>query len=363
MLVGAEARVPYNRPPLSKELLRGEVADDLIVAEPPAWYGRQGVELRLDTAVAELEPGERLARLSDGEAIRFGSCLLATGAEPRRPAIPGAEHAYLLRTVSDAVAIREAALAAGAGSPAAVIGGGFIGVEVAASLAAHGLRVTLLELSPDLWAGSLGETVTGWAAGVLRAAGVDVRCSAAVSALEPGIAVIGAERLRADLVVAGVGVRPRTELAEASGLPVGDGVLVDARRRAAPGIFAAGDVASLPYPALDGGRLRVEHWHAAREGGEAAAIGILGAPVPGPRAPWVYTEFAGQLIDVVGWATESGEERVTGDIGSGRFAVAYVQEERVMQVAIVNGHLAVEAARAFVESGHRVDELDQITGM
>jgi 3-phenylpropionate/trans-cinnamate dioxygenase ferredoxin reductase subunit len=174
------------------------------------------------------------------------------------------------------------------------------------------------------------------------------------------VAHLGAESVRAEVVVAGVGVVPRTGLAEAAGLEVSDGIVVGADRSAAPGVFAAGDVASIPHPALDGGRLRVEHWHAAREGGEAAALGILGEPVPTPRPPWVYTEFAGQLIDVVGWAPRADDERVMGDIGSGRFAIAAIVAGRVAQVAIVNGYLPVEAARTFLEARAMANALGQL---
>jgi NADPH-dependent 2,4-dienoyl-CoA reductase/sulfur reductase-like enzyme len=360
LLVGDEAGIPYNRPPLSKELLRGEVEPELIAAEPMRWFERQRVELLTGVPVTGLDVETRQASLGDGSAIRFGDCLLATGAEPRLPPIPGAEHARLLRSVEDATAIREAAMAAGRGAPAVVVGGGFIGVEVAASLAAHGLRVTLAEVSGALWSGALGSAVSTWAVGILEGSGVAVRLGTAVTAIEPGAGVIGSERLPASVLVAGVGVRPRVALAEAAGLAVDDGIVVDAERRAAPGIFAAGDVASVQHPAADGERLRVEHWHAAREGGEAAALGILGEAVPVPRAPWVYTEFAGQLIDVVGWAPSPDEERVIGDIGSGRFAVAALVDGRVAQVAVVNGVLPVEAARAFVEARPMSDALGRL---
>ncbi len=310
-----------------------------------------------DVAVAELDPAAHIARLSNGAVVHYGACLLAPGAEPRRPPIPGAEGALLLRTVGDAGAIRDAAVRAGPGAAAAVIGGGFIGVEVAASLAAHGLRVTLLELSPALWSGVLGIELSNWAAGLLTTLGVEVRRSAAVTGLAPGFVAIGADRMPAELVVAGVGVQPRIELAAAAGLPVRDGIAVDAERRVAPGIFAAGDAASVPHPFADGDLLRVEHWHAAREGGDSAALGILGETVPEPRAPWVYTEFAGQLIDVVGWAPHPDEERILGAVAANRFAVAALHNGRVAQLAIANGYLPVEAARAFVESRPAPDAL------
>jgi NADPH-dependent 2,4-dienoyl-CoA reductase/sulfur reductase-like enzyme len=360
LLVGDEARAPYNRPPLSKELLAGEVPDDLIAAEPAGWYERRSVELALGVSVEAIDPEAREARLADGRRFRFGSMLLATGAEPRRPPVPGAEHAMLLRTESDARQIRSAATGAEPGAGAVVVGGGFIGVEVAGSLAATGLRVTLLELSDALWAGSLGRVLSAWAVRRLAEAGVAVRLETAASALEPGAVLVGRERLAAGLLVAGVGVKPRTELAESAGLTVQDGVVVDASRRAAPGIFAAGDVARVPHPLAGSAGIRVEHWHAALEGGEAAALGILGEPVPSPRAPWVYSEFAGHLVDVVGFAPVIDAEVVLGDPDAGRFSVAHLLDGRVAQLSVVNGHLPIDEGRRFVEASPSASELDKL---
>ena len=350
LLVGDEPMAPYTRPPLSKELLRGEVPESLIAAELETWYARHGVELLTNVAVTDLRPPERLAGLSTGETVRYGKCLLATGAEPVLPPIPGAEHALVLRTVVDARRVRERAVAAGAGAPAVVVGGGFIGVEVAASLATLGLRVTLLELTEALWAGSLGGAVSDWAVARLRAAGIEVRLGTAAGAVLPDGVRAGEELIPSVLTLAGVGVRPRTAVAEAAGLRVADGIIVDQARSAARGVFAAGDVARFPHPLADGGRIRVEHWHAAREGGERAALGMLGLEAPPPRAPWVFSEFAGAAVEVVGWAPDHDAEGVLGDPASDRFAVALLRGDRVAQLAVVNGFVPVEDARRFVEA-------------
>jgi len=360
VLVGEEPALPYNRPPLSKELLRGEVDPALIAAEPAEWYDRHHVQVWTDVAVVELDVGGRLARLDDGRAISFERCLIATGAEPRIPRIDGAPNAHTLRTAEDAIEIHRQATLAGDGAPVVIVGGGFIGVEVAASLAAIGSSVTLLERSAWLWAGSLGEALSSWACGHLAALGVDPRFGATASRLDGRSAWIGEQALPAGLVVAGVGVRPREDLAAAAGLDVADGVLVDGARSAAAGIFAAGDVARAPHPLADGERIRVEHWHAARDGGEAAALGMLALDAPPPRAPWVYTEFAGQLVDIVGWAPDRDEERVLGDPRMDSFAVAYLRGDRVAQLAVVNGWLPVEQARAFVESRATATELARL---
>lgn len=336
LLVCDEPVTPYNRPPLSKELLRGEVGFELIAAEPDSWYVRQRVDLLTDASVASLDPESRIAFLADGSSIRFGQCLLATGAEPRRLSIPGAERALPLRTVADAQAIRARAVP---DATAAIIGGGFIGVEVAASLASIGVRVTVLEMAPSLWGGVLGGHVSDWAVGLLHDAGVEVRLDERVASLDD---------LEAELVVAGIGVTPRTRLAEGAGLAVDDGIVVDTSyRTSSPSIYAAGDVAR-----VDG--RRVEHWHAAREGGEAVALAMLGEAVPPRPAPWVYSEFAGHLLDVVGYAPTFDE---TLPLDDGRL-VAYLQGSEVAQLAIIDGALDVAWAREFTARRGSLLELE-----
>ena len=348
MLVGEEATPPYNRPPLSKELLRGEVPEELVLAEPVAWYERRDVELLLGAPAALVDPEERLVVLADGQRIQYDQLLLATGAAPRRPPLPGAEHALLLRTLADALAIRQRAIA---GARAVVIGGGFIGVEVAASLAARGCAVVVIERAAALWGGTLGSAVSEWAMGRLARAGVEVRLEASVTSIGPDAVAVAEASLPADVVIAGVGVAPRVELAVAAGLAVDDGVVVDERQAAAAGaVFAAGDVAR-----PDDGP-RVEHWHAARESGERAAMAMLGQPVPPRRAPWVFSEFADATLDVVGWAPRWDDL----DVRDGW--IAYLVDGRVAQLAILDGAVPVDAARTFVEQRPAAARLAELAG-
>lgn len=346
LIVGDEPVPPYNRPPLSKELLREDLPRDLVAAEPTEWYERQRVELRTGTPVTKLDPDAQLAELADGSRFRFAQALLATGAAPRRPAVDGAEHALLLRTLADAEALRTRAVA---GTRAVVLGGGFIGVEVAGSLAARGVRVTLLELSAGLWAGSLGPAVSAWAVERLEAAGVDVRLQTPVTQMQDGAVLTAAGRISTDFVLAGVGVTPRVELASAAGLIVDNGVVVDASRRTSvASIFAAGDMAR----PVDGPR--IEHWHAAREAGEAAALGMLGQPPRPRRAPWVFSEFAGVTLDVVGWAPAWDDLIVRGGVR------AYVRDGHIAQLAILDGAVPVESGRAFVEHEPPISSLAEL---
>ncbi len=347
VLAGDEPVPPYNRPPLSKELLRDDLPDDLVLAEPERWYERRNVELMTGRHVTALDLEERTVTFADGGHVRFRRCLLATGAEARNLPVPGAEHALLLRTLADARRLRQAAVVAPHGAPVVVVGGGFIGLEVASSLTALGLRPTVVELAGELWAGSMGGELSRWAAWELVRAGVEVRLGAAVTRVEPDAAWIGDERLEAAFVLAGIGVRPRDRLAAGAGLDVNDGVVTDAAHRTShPAVWAAGDVAR-----RDG--VRIEHWHAAREGGERAARSMLGQELSPDPAPWVFSEVAGHSIDVVGVGGAWDEEAwVVPDR-----LVALIRGERVVQVASVNSAVPVERLRALISAGARIADL------
>jgi 3-phenylpropionate/trans-cinnamate dioxygenase ferredoxin reductase subunit len=340
LLVGDERMPPYNRPPLSKELLRDDLPDDLVLAEPERWYERRSVELLTDRRVTGLDLGAQEATLDDDRRIRFDRCLLATGGEPRRLPVPGGEHALMLRTLADARRLRVAATAVGQGARVVVVGGGFIGIEVATSLASLGLRPIVLELGARLWSSSLGVELSAWATDALATSGVEVRLGAAVTRVEPDAAWVGDERIGAAFVVAGIGVRPRTELAEAAGLETDDGIVTDAAHRTShQAVWAAGDAARRA------GR-RIEHWHAAREGGERAARSMLGLDIGPDPAPWVFSEVAGHTLDVMG-AVEPWTDERWAELG----VVAYAHGDRLIGLAIIDAAMPVERARDAVTSG------------
>ena len=340
LLVGDEDVLPYNRPPLSKELLRDALPDDLVLAEPETWYARRSIDLQRSRRVVRLDADARMATLDDGTGIGFERCLIATGAEPRPLPVPGGEHALLLRTLADARGLRAAAVEAGPRAPVAVVGGGFIGLEVASSLASLGLRPTVLELGDRLWSGSLGSELSDWATDALAGIGVEVRLGAGVTRLEPDAAWVGDERVEAAFVIAGIGVRPRLALAEAGGLETNDGIVTDASHRTSHrAIWAAGDVARRAG-------MRIEHWHAAREGGERAARAMLGLEVGPDPAPWVFSEVGGHALDVIGVVEPWTDERWVRE-----GVLVYADGDRLIGVAIVDGAMPVEDAREAVVVG------------
>ena len=346
-LVAEEATPPYNRPPLSKELLRDDLPDELVLAEPLRWYERREVTLLLGRSVTGLDPDAREAVLDDGSRFRFERCLLATGAEPRRLSIPGGEQAILLRTLPDARRLRAAATSAGPGAAMVVIGGSFIGIEVASSLASLGLRPTIVEIGDRLWSGRLGGELAAWAADRLADVGILLRLGTSIDRLEDGV-WIGDERLDAAFVVAGVGVLPRDELGRAAGLEAEDGIVVDTEQRTShPAIWAAGDVAR-------SGSVRIEHWHSAREGGDRAARSMLGLPAGAAPEPWFFSEVGGTSLDVIGLAAEWDEERWITDR-----LLAYVAAGLVVQLASIGSAMTAGRMRELVAARAPIETVIQ----
>jgi 3-phenylpropionate/trans-cinnamate dioxygenase ferredoxin reductase component len=349
-LVGDEGRLPYNRPPLSKELLRDDLPDDLLSAEPGTWYERRGIELRLGAGIGRIDLDARRAELDDGSTMGFERTLLATGAEVRRLPVPGGELALTLRTADDARRLRAAAMAAPGGAPVVVVGGGFIGLEVASGLAALGLRPIVLEMAPAAWGGALGTELATWAAGRLADAGVDLRLDTTVTRIEDGAVGIDGDRLEAAFVVAGIGVAPRVDLGARAGLRVDDGIVVDRGQRTShAAAWAAGDVARVD------GRPRIEHWHAAREAGERAARSMIGAPVEDPPVPWVFSEIGGTALDVFGVADAPEEERWVRR----ESVLALLDDDVLVGLAVIGSSLEPAVARRLVAEGASVRAVER----
>ncbi len=292
-VIGAEPHLPYHRPPLSKGILAGSEEPDTLVLRPEAAYAKAGVAFRLGTRVASLDRAAREVVLDGGERLPYDALALCTGSRVRTLDVPGAGLAgiHVLRSLDDGLALRAAARA---GGRAVIVGGGYIGLEVAASLRGLGLEVTVLEALDRLLGRVAPPAVAAFAARVHREEGVDVRTGAAVVAFEgegrvTGVRLADGASLPADIVVVGIGVIPETGLAAAAGLEVGNGIVVDEHCRTSdPAIVAAGDCTEHPNPHV-GRRVRLESVPNANDQAKVAAATILGTPRGYPTAPWFWS--------------------------------------------------------------------------
>jgi 3-phenylpropionate/trans-cinnamate dioxygenase ferredoxin reductase subunit len=303
VMIGREAHSPYERPPLSKSFLLGESTLDKAMVFPPSTYEELGIELRLSTQVEALDPDNGSIRLNDGTSLGFNQLLLATGGTPRRIATPGADrqNVFHLRDAADALALGNALRQ---GGRLLVIGGGWIGLEVAAAARKLGLAVTLVEAGPRLCGRGAPTDLSEWLLALHTANGVDVRLGTVVTELD-GVdraeqaRLSTGETLEVSAVLVGIGLVPATELAERAGLLIDNGIVVDERwMTSAEGIFAAGDVAA--FRAASGRLVRHESWDNAQKHGLAAALGMLGEPGTPDPWPWFWSDQYGANIQLVG---------------------------------------------------------------
>jgi 3-phenylpropionate/trans-cinnamate dioxygenase ferredoxin reductase subunit len=358
VLLGAEPDRPYERPPLSKDYLRGEAERQTIyLQEDAGWYAEHDVELRPSTVVASLDVADGAVVLADGERVGYDRLLLATGAEPKRLPVPGADldGVHVLRTVEDSDALRAVL---DAGGRLVVVGAGWIGCEVAASARQRGMEVTLIESLSVPLERVLGPELGAFYRDVHLDHGVELRLGDGVEAFEGGDRV---ERVRTsdgasvecDAVVVGIGVAPRTELAEGV-LDVDDGIVVDAGLRAsADGVFAAGDVANHDHPLL--GRLRVEHWANALEQGPAAARAMLGQDAAYDRVPYFFSDQYDVGMEYAGHSRPGDEVVFRGDPATREFIAFWLRDGRVAAGMNVNVWDVNEQIQALVREGATVE--------
>ena len=353
-LVDADPDAPYDRPNLSKAFLVGDLGEDRLPLRSPAFLADHGIDL-VRAGARRVDPERRCLELDGGEELAFGVLLLATGAEPNRLAVDGGDlpHVRRLRTLEDCRGIIDAAERA---ASTAVIGASFIGMEVAASLRARGLAVTVVAPEETPFENTLGGALGTMIRTLHEAEGVEFRLGRTVERIEPErVHLDDGEDVRADLVVVGVGVRPRTELAAEAGLDVDDGILVDEYlRTSADGVWAAGDVARYPHRATPRG-IRIEHWVVAGRQGRTAARNILGCGEPFDDVPFFWTRQFGRSVLYVGHAGEWDEQRVDGNCGDGDCGVSFLLGgERRAFVSVGRSDASLEA-EAELESESRPD--------
>ena len=358
-LLGAESHLPYERPPLSKKLLTGEVDPQSTYLHDQAFYDDQRIELRLGTDAVAIDRKARTVRLSTGEILFYDKLLLTTGARVRRLSIPGATlpGVHYLRNMDDCLAIRERL---SENARLVVIGGGFIGLEAAAAARARGCAVTILEAASLVLNRVAAPEIGRFYEQLHRANGVDIRTS--VKVLEftgdgriEAVVCEGGVKYAADFVIVGVGVEADSGLASKAGLDVDNGIVVDRYGRSSDDrIFAAGDVTNHPNEAL-GRRLRLESWQNAQNQAIAVARVMCGGEEPYRELPWFWSDQYGLNLQMVGLPEDWDQIVMRGDMAAHKFTAFYLRDRLVIGANAVNSPRELRLARMFMEQGTRPD--------
>jgi 3-phenylpropionate/trans-cinnamate dioxygenase ferredoxin reductase subunit len=357
-LISDEPHLPYDRPPLSKDLLQGTRSSSEIQLRDENFYMQNAIELLLGCKVTSILPAKRRLVLADGATLRADKVVLCTGGRPRRLTVPGSEleGVHYLRRLDDASAIQARLVD---GGPVVVVGAGFIGAEVAASARGLGLDVTLLEIAPVPLGHVLGDRIGALYAELHRSRGVDVRTGVGVARIEGDTSVqevvtTDGQTLPARLVVIGIGIEPDTRLAEDAGIATGNGVLVDAYgQTSCEGVFAAGDVANR-IDGRTGDRVRHEHWQTAQRHAAATAASVLGEREPFSEIPWFWSDQYDVNLQLAGSPLHADEVVVRGDTDDLSFTAFYLQGGRLTGVLAVDRPRDVRGAIRLIELGARV---------
>lgn len=363
-LVGDEPEFPYHRPPLSKAFLKGN-EDRLQPLRGDAVYADNAIDYRPGTTVRAIDLAGKRCHLDHGD-LPFRALILATGARPRRLAIAGCEREgiFTLRTAADARRIKKHMVSS---AHAVIVGGGFIGLEVAATMAALGKRVTVLELGERLLARAISPAVSDHVLARLAAAGVDVRFGAEVAAFEGdahvrAVTTRSGDRILADIVVIGIGAEPDVALADEAGIHVDGGVVVDDYlRTSADNVFAIGDCARFPHWQT-GGYVRLESVQNATDQARHVARVILGATTPYAAVPWFWSDIADMKLQMVGLPSGADRQLVAGDPDSNAFSVYHFRGDDLVAIDTVNRPAEHMLGRKMLATGYRPTDHDILSG-
>jgi 3-phenylpropionate/trans-cinnamate dioxygenase ferredoxin reductase component len=361
IMLGDERERPYERPPLSKDLLLGTVARNTVFVHEPPWYAQHDVDLRTGMRVSAIDPTDRQVELADGQRVGYDALLLATGSQPRQLDVPGAhlDGVLQLRTLYDSDRIAAALVE---GARLVVVGAGWIGLEIAAAARQRGVTVTVVERSELPLLRVLGPEIAHVFVDLHREHGVTFHFGAEVREFQgrgrvSSVVLQNGTTLPADAVVVGVGVQPNVALAQSAGLTVDDGIVVNAALRSDdPRVHAAGDVANIYHP-LFGTHLRVEHWANALYSGPAAARSMLGASVVYDRLPYFYTDQYDLGMEYTGHAPAGAFDDVVvrGDLATRKFIAFWTAGRRVLAGMNVNVWDVTEPIEDLIRAAQPVD--------
>jgi 3-phenylpropionate/trans-cinnamate dioxygenase ferredoxin reductase subunit len=357
-LVGSEPYPPYQRPPLSKKFLAGKLPLERMLIKPESFYAAREIDLLLDTTAETLHLESRGIALSNGHRLAYDKLLLALGSKVRRLAVPGHELSgvHYLRTVADVQRIRAELTA---GKRLVIVGGGYIGLEVAAITAQLGLEVTVVEAAERLMARVVSPLVSEYYQARHATAGVAVRCNRAVTAFSgtervEAVHTAAGDELGCDMVIAGIGVLPVTALAERAGIACADGIQVDEfTRTSATNVFAAGDCTNHPNSLL-GRRCRLESVQNAADQGKAAALNMLGDRLPYAPLPWFWSDQYELKLQIAGIPSGAEQQVLRGEPAADSFAVFYLADGKVIAVEAVNRPRAFMAGKKLIAGRARV---------
>lgn len=363
VLIGDESLPPYSRPPLSKAYLAGKAEAEDLLLRNTEWYANQRIAIRTGALVTAVEPADHRVLLDDGDELTYDHLVLATGGEPRRITgldLDRARNLHTLRGVDDAARLRSALTT---GVRLVVVGAGYIGLEIAAAARQSGAIVTVIEAAPRVLARVASPPVSEFFQRVHREAGVNVLLGTTVDGFGTDDAgditaahVAGQPPIPADLVLAGIGITPRTRLAEEAGLNVSDGIVVDEHMRtSAPDVYAVGDVARHPCP-QHGGLRRVESVPNASEQARCAAATITGAPIPYRALPWFWSDQYDVKLQSVGLAADHDHLVVRGNpLAGSQLTVLYLRGQTIIAADVIGSAADFAAAKRLIAAGTPTD--------